>query len=111
MIKFLTVLNITLAAGLLIFLLATAKEVKAAVYCYPHVGSTVCFSDQDGRSFGSGDEHVRNPNVVVTPGYHPMMPAWMYYQQVQPNHRPPSRITPEQDFGECTLALGCLKRK
>lgn len=71
-----------------------------AIYCYPHVTSTVCFSDQDGRSFET-NEHVRNPNVIVVPRYVPIIPP--------PIYRPRDREVPEQDFGECTLALGCLK--
>lgn len=104
--KMMMLFNMTMLVGLLIFTLTLAIEAHSAIYCYPNAYNTVCFSDQDGRSFESSDKSVRSPHVIV-PGYHPYMPAWMYAPQ--PNYRPRDREVPEQDFGECTLALGCLK--
>lgn len=88
------------AIGMVIAFLFIVTSVQAAVYCYPHGMNTVCFTD-DGRSFTNGDsrQSVANPNLIIIP---PMMPPYPYPPR-------PQRIVPEQDFGECTLALGCIK--
>ena len=83
--------------------LITFGIANAAIYCYPQGMNTTCFTD-DGRTFTNNNSHVRNPNVTIVPQYHPYMPAWIYTPQAQPR-----REVPEQDFGECTLALGCIK--
>lgn len=75
-------------------------EARAALYCYPQGFNTVCFSD-DGRSVTNerSRESVENPNLLIITPMAPMYP-------------PPPRVrreVPEQDFGECTLALGCIK--
>ena len=77
------------------------KHANAALYCYPQGMNTVCISD-DGRSVVNerSRESISNPNLLIlTP---PMLP-YPYYP------RPYPRAVPEQDFGECTLALGCIK--
>ena len=79
-----------------------AKVVNAAIYCYPHGMTTTCFTE-DNRTFSTKDSHVKNPNITVVPQYHPYAPAWVYIPQQ------PRQPVPEQDFGECTLALGCIR--
>lgn len=87
-----------------ITLLTGCPPVQAVVYCHPMGYETVCFSD-DGRSFTNRHEGVENPNIIVPPPlYYP--PA---YRGQAPVYIDKGRPTPPQDFGECTLALGCLK--
>lgn len=85
-----------------IALLFAYKHAHAVLYCYPQGYNTVCFSD-DGRSVTNRRSHpsVENPNLIITP---PLMPIYPY-----PPYQHRSREVPEQDFGECTLALGCIK--
>ena len=74
---------------------------EAAIYCYPNGVVTTCFTD-NGRTFSTQERNVRNPNTILIPAY-PTVSPWIYLPQ------PPRREVPEQDFGECTLALGCIK--
>ena len=83
----------------LLLVLFVSAHANAAINCSTVMGITKCFDTQTGRSsttmhYGGGSSTTFINEPIKTH-----------------DQRQTERRTPEQNFGECTLALGCIKQR